>query len=132
MLEQWLRPLAVGFDLPNVVAKGFGDLFGGLGFGPEAPFRHYVGRLHGLPVACSTLFLGSDVAGIYDVAVVPEVRRQGIGRAITLAPLREARALGYRYAVLGATEMGFDVYRRLGFRECCTLGLYMLADVQSV
>jgi GNAT superfamily N-acetyltransferase len=132
MLEEWLRPLAIGFELPEIVVKGFGDLFGGVGFGPDTTFRHYLGRLRGAPVACSTLFLGSDVAGIYNVATRPELRRQGIGRAITLAPLREARALGYRHAVLFATKMGFDVYRRLGFREYCSIGLYLLSDAQSV
>lgn len=47
---------------------------------------------------------------------LPPELPQGIGGAITLQPLLEARALGYRHAVLFSTEMGIRVYQRLGFR----------------
>jgi hypothetical protein len=45
------------------------------------------------------------------------------------APLREARAAGYRVGTLQASEMGFPVYRRLGFQEVCTFGLYLWPGV---
>ena len=99
------------------------ELFAGLGF--EMPLRSYVGSLDGTPVATSQLFLHAGVAGIYWVATVPEARRQGIGAAVTLAPLREARAMGCRIAVLGASPMGECLYRRLGFQEYCRMNNYM-------
>ncbi len=43
---------------------------------------------------------------------------------MTLAPLLEARQLGYRTGVLGSSEMGCPVYRRLGFEERCRIGVY--------
>jgi predicted N-acetyltransferase YhbS len=95
-----------------------------LGCGDVTPWRRYLGLLKGAPAATSTLFLGADVAGIYFVSVHPHVRSFGIGAALTQAPLRAARELGYRVGVLGASALGEPVYRRLGFTTCCQISLY--------
>jgi ribosomal protein S18 acetylase RimI-like enzyme len=95
----------------------------GLGF--DLPWSYYIGWLAGKPVACSALLLSSGVAGIYAVATVPKARGRGIGKALTLVPLREACAVGYRIGVLGSTQMGVDVYRQLGFQEYCRFVIYI-------
>jgi GNAT superfamily N-acetyltransferase len=93
-------------------------------YAPDDPYRLYVARLEGEPVATAAMLLHAGVAGLYCVSTVPRARRQGIGAAIVLAALREARAEGYRAGVLGATEMGYGVYRRLGFQQHCLLQSY--------
>jgi GNAT superfamily N-acetyltransferase len=60
------------------------------------------------------------IAGIYDMGVVPDRRREGIGRALTLAACAAARDLGCTHAVLNATGEGEPLYRGAGF---ASLGL---------
>ena len=123
-LAAWQDALARGFGEGPVEAEWAGEMYRKIGLGDDVPWRHYLGRLGGAPVATSTLFVDAGVAGIYFVSTVEEARRRGIGGAITLAPLRVAREMGYGVGVLGSSEMGYPVYRRLGFHEYCRIGLY--------
>lgn len=75
-------------------------------------------------MATSSLFFAAGVTGVYCVSAVERARRRGIGAAVTLAALHEAKNLGYSDGVLGSSEMGYGVYRRLRFEEYCRIGLY--------
>lgn len=81
--------------------------------------QRFVAMLDNKVVAHSALLFTTGaygVAGIYNVGVVPTARKQGIGRAVTLAACLYAQARGYHYAVLNATEMGRGMYAQLGFQ----------------
>jgi ribosomal protein S18 acetylase RimI-like enzyme len=123
-LEAWLRPFALGYQLPDSVVNALAEIF--VWHLDRSPtYNHYLGLLDGEAVACSSLLLAAGVAGVYNVAVAPGARRRGIGTAMTLAPLRHARALGYRAAILFASLMGYDLYRRLGFSTRFHQSLYI-------
>ncbi|MBW1709681.1 MAG: GNAT family N-acetyltransferase [Deltaproteobacteria bacterium] len=127
-LKDWLYPVSMGFNLPQFAAKALLKHFNGLDLTKSFPRRHYVGRLNGTPVASSTLFLGAGVAGIYYVATIKKARRRGIGAAMTLTPLIEARQMAYRIGILQASDLGLGLYRRIGFKEYCTLGRYIYLE----
>lgn len=81
-------------------------------------WTRFVARWKGKIVAHSVVFLTTGpygAAGIYHVGVVPEARRIGIGKAVTLAACLYAREKGYRYAVLNSTDAGRRTYEQLGF-----------------
>jgi GNAT superfamily N-acetyltransferase len=113
-LRTWAVTALDGFETPDLY-PGFVNLECSLGCQPI--YRRYLGFLRGQPVATSALFLGRNVAGIYVVSTVPSARKLGIGAAVTLHALREARTAGYPIAVLQASPMGRSVYQRLGFQE---------------
>jgi GNAT superfamily N-acetyltransferase len=96
-----------------------------------ARWRHYLALCEGTPAGAASLFLAEGVAGIYNVAVLPELRRQGIGVALTARTMREARTQGYRVAVLQASALGAPVYRQLGFREICAVTTYVWLGERS-
>lgn len=122
-LQTWVHTLWLGYQMSIVGEDIFVELFDNLGF--DLPLRSYIVYLDGQPVATSQLFLSAGVAGIYCVGVLPRARRQGLGTAITLAPLLAARELGYRVGILQASAMGYPIYRRLGFLEYCKLSHYI-------
>lgn len=123
-LHDWVEMAGAGHGEPESLRQARFDVYAALGLGADLPLKRYVASLGGRPVARSALFLGSGVAGIYEVATAQAVRHRGIGTAITLAPLLYARKLGYRIGTLQASEMGISVYARLGFRQVCTFSHY--------
>jgi ribosomal protein S18 acetylase RimI-like enzyme len=124
MLKQYARVSMQGFGSSADQIKCYYDTYSAAGFGKRRPWHHYLGRLNQEPVAVSSLLLYAGVVGVYGVATIPTARRQGMGAAMTLAALREARRLGYRVGILTPSEMGLGIYRRLGFREYYTTSIY--------
>lgn len=118
-LPLWSDIFVRGYGLPTEMAAPFEAIFAPMGI--ELPLRHYLGYVAGEPVAATTLYLGAGVAGIYNVATLPEARRQGLGSALTLHALLEARDLGYLAGILQSSQMGYHVYERLGFRTSCAM-----------
>ena len=115
---RWYEATVAGF-FPHTPSLGkiYFDAYTMLGFDPQGPFLHYTGYMNGEPVTSSTLLFTEDMAGIYDVSTIPAARGKGFGSAITVAPLLEAQAHGYRYVCLQSTQMGLPVYQRLGFKK---------------
>jgi GNAT superfamily N-acetyltransferase len=118
-LRDWIRAFIPGFGLPEAWSDPLHELVTGKGL--DLPMRYYIGYLDGKPVATSSLFLGAGVAGVYSVATLPEARGKGIGTAMTAAPLKDAREMGYRAGILEATAMGYPIYEKMGFRKLCSI-----------
>jgi hypothetical protein len=65
--------------------------------------------------AINHLIFHPDYKQSVGLFVLPEVRRKGVGAQVTRYPLMQARGMGYKVGVLQASEMGYSVYRSLGF-----------------
>ncbi|MGI8552562.1 MAG: GNAT family N-acetyltransferase [Dehalococcoidia bacterium] len=84
----------------------------------------FVGYVDGTPVAHAALYRTNGVAEIGSVDVRSSQRRRGYGTALTWAAIKEGAARGCTAAALRATEMGYSVYRRMGFLPTCRFRTY--------
>jgi GNAT superfamily N-acetyltransferase len=125
LVHSWGATFTRGYGMPTEWEPAIHDI--ALKLGWDFPVRNYLGYWNGEPVATSSLFFGAGVAGIYNVSTLPKARGQGIGAALTLRPLQEARDMGYRIGILQSSAMGFNVYRQLGFRHLCQIEYFQLA-----
>jgi GNAT superfamily N-acetyltransferase len=76
------------------------------------PWRQWVAFLDGEPVGATMLFCGGGVAGLFGVGTKESARGRGIGRLMTLLPLKQANE---PIAGFFSTEEGEPLYRSLGF-----------------
>lgn len=121
-LKEYVYLLCRAYGIPE-----FGwDTFAGatINFGIVDDFQHYIGYYDGTPVATSAIQYSDGVAGLFNVANLPEVRRKGIGSMISYVPFIDAVDRGYKIGILHSTRMGLNVYKRLGFEEICRLVRY--------
>jgi hypothetical protein len=125
-LKTWCQVCINDFGMPSFVGDAYFEFLSHISSQVDSnTVLLYLGWLNSQPVATSMALLAAGVAGIYGVTTIPEARCRGIGTRMTLAPLYEARAMGYRVGILQASGMGVSVYRRLGFQEYCQLGQYV-------
>jgi len=78
-------------------------------------FTMLLGTLEGVPIACSMVVVTGDLAAAYNVGVEPPERRRGFGEAMTWAAFRAGRDRGARHFWLGASDMGYPLYLKMGF-----------------
>lgn len=86
----------------------------------DGAMRCWVAFADGEAVGTSVAYLSDGVVGVYLVGVVPRMRRQGLGEALTcLATLTDPAAP----STFQASELGRPVYERMGYvkaLECAT------------
>src|SRR5262245_23716086 len=95
--------------------------------GYSAPQRHYLDMVDSEPVATATLLVAGKIALLINIGTLTHIRGRGVGAAITSAALHDARQAGCEIAALTSSEMGYPIYRRLGFVEQFRLPQYIWA-----
>ena len=125
-LDGYLDVLEAGFGFPPSVRNAFGECFRAVGLGATQPLRHFLVRLDQEPVATTDLLIAAGVAGIYNVATLEKARGRGIGSLVTAYALQVARSQGLQTGILQSSDMGFNVYKKLGFQQVCTFHHYVL------
>ena len=69
------------------------------------------------PVSVIELFSSNDkTVGLYGLATLESYRGKGIGTALLTFALNKCKELGFSNVILQASEDGFGIYKKLGFK----------------
>ncbi|MEY2581867.1 MAG: hypothetical protein QOE09_1716 [Ilumatobacteraceae bacterium] len=112
-VEAHRTAVTAGFELPPDMARQI--IGNGLLHDPDTALA--IGRLEGVPVATALLCRSGTTAGVYNVATVPDYRRQGFGETVTWAVVAEGVRRGCTHSVLQSSPSGYPVYRRMGYQD---------------
>lgn len=97
--------------------------------GPHALF--VLGRYDGALAAGGFALFSHGIAGLYWIGVHPDLRRRGIGEAVTRWLSNAAFERGARAVVLQASGPGLSVYKALGFRQVTTYPCFVAGRSRS-
>ncbi len=128
LLKIWVETQTLAYEGDPSRNNHFYDFEVSLGVKTSSPWVRYIGYFDNKPIGVAILFKGNEsgVAAAYNIAVLPQYRRRGFGRSLTLIPMIEARKLGYNYILLKATSLGVKLYESINFQKCGTIGFYYL------
>jgi len=124
-LAKWLGVIHEVYRYPEQYIEALRHIFTTtMKDGSSALAQNFLAEVEGVPVGASSLSLCEGLAGLYYVCTKQESRGQGVGTAVTLAAMKEGSDRGYEVGILGASQMGFRVYQRVGFKEYFKLQIY--------
>lgn len=124
-LTRWLGVIHEVYQYPDAYIEALRYIFKVMVKDSRSALaQNFLAEIEDVPVGASSLSLCEGLAGLYYVCTKREARGQGVGTAVTLAPMREARERGYEVGILGASQLGFGVYQRVGFKEYFKLQIY--------
>jgi hypothetical protein len=109
----WAATTREIYEFPELGERAWtmpGELLGWSGL----PWRQWIAYADGEPAGVTLLFRGGGIAGLIGVGTKAAARRRGIGRLVTLLPLKQS---GEEVAGFFASDEGMPLYRALGFEE---------------
>jgi GNAT superfamily N-acetyltransferase len=111
-LEDHIRTAAGGFGMPEKILRAVmtSDLVA------RDEVVVYVGYARDEPVTTGVGFRTGRTIGVYNIATLEHARGRGHGAAMTRRIAADGFALGCDVAILQASDIGYPVYERLGYR----------------
>jgi GNAT superfamily N-acetyltransferase len=130
-----IEPAGDSDELAHTIASGFG--FAGIA-GVSDGFSSYLAGVDptvqravlardqatGTALGVGTLWHLDTTIQLANLATLESARGQGIGLAVTAALMNLGRDLGADAAILTASDMGYPVYRKIGFETAFELVSY--------
>ncbi len=116
-LKKWVHACLRGFDENGKNFSSIYEFERSLGYGKTLPWIRFTGIIDGEAVATSAIFMGSEAAGLDNITTVPDWRKKGVGTSMVTHALKFSQSLGYNIGILQASDMGYNLYHKLGFKK---------------
>jgi GNAT superfamily N-acetyltransferase len=87
-------------------------------------YTGFIAYADGQPASTSALIVSDEIAGVYNVATPEPFRGRGLGAATTRAAIAEGERRGCVLTTLQASDMGYPIYERMGYRTVTRWSTY--------
>lgn len=114
-LATWSIPLIHGFESTPEVTGIYTERHQSA-FKKTKKLYHFSGFIDDAVVCSLTLSLCGNDARIDDVATMPQHQKQGHATNLIYAALQKAKQLNVNQCFLEASDSGFNLYKRMGFK----------------
>ncbi len=122
-LHEWIKPLQEGFPSSDN-CEAYRKLNAELLRKGEKKLRHFTAYQENEAACSATLFLSDNAVMLHNLATRDKYRKFGLGSALTLYMMNEAKKAGYRHCFLDSSDEGFNLYKKLGFNVYCVTSVY--------
>ena len=114
--------IANGYD--QEASHLIAELWASTGVGPGNEWRYLIGEFEQKPVATFTIRINPQAATIVHVSVLPEFRKRGFAKFMTISALKLTSLDDRHLVILHSTEMARSLYEKIGFKPICKLSAY--------
>jgi GNAT superfamily N-acetyltransferase len=122
MFKAFTELTSLAFEIPYTVAHAVYAQ-------PQAwkgDYKGHVALVHGVPVAIVAVVIAAQAIGVYSLATHPSHRRCGFAEALLRIVIADAqKQSGLRRIVLQSTEIGHNLYRKMGFRDVTRYSVFL-------
>lgn len=121
LLKDYAKVIAENWTPPDQNVLSYFEQTAEHYLNPENKIILLVYYHEGLPVSTVEMFPSDDeTIGLYGFATLSSHRGLGIGTSLMTFGLNKVKELGYKRAILQASEDGIGIYRKFGFEELTT------------
>ena len=98
---------------------------------PAGNVQLTLGLCNGIPVATGRIVRSDDIVAVHNITTQREYRRRGIGSAMTHHLLSLFKDAGAATAYLFASELGYPVYEKLGFKTIANYEIFGVVNSEA-
>ncbi|MDR3477217.1 MAG: GNAT family N-acetyltransferase [Gammaproteobacteria bacterium] len=123
-LKEWIQPVNEGFQI-KANDEDYRILNAHVMKKDNKKIRHFIAYYKDKIAAAGTLFVSKESVMLHNLATKTKFKKLGLGTALTLRMMKEAKAMTFQHCFLDSSDEAFNLYKRIGFKVYCTTSIYI-------